>query len=136
MTDTLAPAPADFSRVDPRVVALLAERWARRHGVLPIALESGTLMVATSDPLDLDAERAVSFATGHRIRWVLASAAAIALQTDRWYGEERSAGRSDPLPPTEVQHLAFGGEGADDHGVDAGASVTRLVDQLLADGIR
>ncbi|HET7187047.1 MAG TPA: GspE/PulE family protein, partial [Gemmatimonadaceae bacterium] len=39
-------------------------------------------------------------------------------------------------PPVEVEHLAFGAESAAEGGVDAGASVVRLVDQLLADGIR
>ena len=45
----LAAPPADFTRVDPRAVALLAERWARRHGVLPLRLEGEGLLVATSD---------------------------------------------------------------------------------------
>ena len=137
MTASCAAAPADFSRVDPRAVALLAERWARRHGVLPIALERGALLVATSDPLDLDAERAVSFATGQRLRWAYAPAEEIARQIDLWYAEPHAANRRDPLvPPIEVQHLAFGTEAAGDAGADAGASAIRLVDQLLADGIR
>ena len=137
MSPSVAPEPADFTRVDPRAVALLAERWARRHGVLPIALEHGTLLVATNDPLDLDAERAVAFATGRRVRWVYASAAELAEQLDRWYMEPHAAHRREPLsPPVEVEHLAFGSESAGDTGADAGASVVRLVDQLLADGIR
>jgi type II secretory ATPase GspE/PulE/Tfp pilus assembly ATPase PilB-like protein len=137
-TACASPASADFTRVDPRAVALLAERWARRHAVLPIALERGALVVATSDPLDLDAERAVSFATGHRLRWVLAPAAVIAEQLDRWYAEPHAAARADPAaPPVEVQHLAFGAESAvADGGGGGGASAVQLVDQLLADGIR
>ena len=78
---------ADFSRTDPAAVALLDERWARRYGVLPLRLEEGSLVVATSDPLDLDAERAVAFATGHRVRWVEASSTEIAKQIARWYPE-------------------------------------------------
>jgi type II secretory ATPase GspE/PulE/Tfp pilus assembly ATPase PilB-like protein len=133
---TAAP-PADFTRVDPRAVALLAERWARRHAVMPVSFEGGALLVATSDPLDLDAERAVSFATGQRVRWALASAEEIAEQTDRWYAEPRAEGMRESLsPPVEVQHLAFGGEGAGATDADAGTSIVRLVDQLLADGIR
>jgi type II secretory ATPase GspE/PulE/Tfp pilus assembly ATPase PilB-like protein len=134
---TAAPAPADFSHVDPQAIALLAERWARRHGVLPIAVERGVLVVATSDPLDLDAERAVSFATGQRVRWALASAEEIAAQTEHWYAEPHGPSAREPLPPpVEVQHLAFGAETVFDTVGDAGASVVRLVDQLLADGIR
>ena len=132
----LAAPPADFTRVDPRAVALLAERWARRHGVLPLRLDADGLLVATSDPLDLDAERAVAFATGHRVQWVVAAPEEIAAQIERWYADPQGASRRDAQPPpVEVEHLAFGAESAGDGGADAGASVVRLVDQLLADGI-
>src|SRR6478672_9413205 len=132
----LAAPPADFTRVDPRAVALLAERWARRHGVLPLRLDAEGLLVATSDPLDLDAERAVAFATGHRVRWVVAAPEEIAAQLERWYGDPHGASRREvQQPPVEVEHLAFGAESAGDGGADAGASVVRLVDQLLAEGI-
>jgi type II secretory ATPase GspE/PulE/Tfp pilus assembly ATPase PilB-like protein len=134
---TFVAPPADFSRVDPRAVALLAERWARRHGVLPLAVEKGALLVATTDPLDLDAERSVSFATGQRVRWAVAEPDELARQIDRWYAEPDAAVRREPLPPPiEVQHLAFGAETGGNAGTDAGPSVIRLVDQLLADGIR
>jgi type II secretory ATPase GspE/PulE/Tfp pilus assembly ATPase PilB-like protein/8-oxo-dGTP pyrophosphatase MutT (NUDIX family) len=129
-----ALVPADFSRVDPRAVALLAERWARRHAVLPIALESGTLVVATSEPNDLDTERAVSFATGRRVRWVSAPADEIARQINRWYPDGATR-RVEVAAPVQVEHLAFGAESAPAGNVDPGASVIRLVDQLIADGI-
>ena len=37
MTNSISRA--DFSHVDPAAVALLAERWARRYGVLPLREE-------------------------------------------------------------------------------------------------
>jgi type II secretory ATPase GspE/PulE/Tfp pilus assembly ATPase PilB-like protein len=124
---------ADFARVDPRAVALLDERWARRHGVLPVMLEDTALVVATSDPLDLDAERAVGFATGQRVRWVYAPAGEIERQIELWY-HDASARREQP-PPVQVEHLAFGAESPSGAAVDPGASVIRLVDQLIAEGI-
>jgi type II secretory ATPase GspE/PulE/Tfp pilus assembly ATPase PilB-like protein/8-oxo-dGTP pyrophosphatase MutT (NUDIX family) len=126
---------ADFTRIDPRAVALLAERWARRHLVVPLGVDRTTIIVATSNPLDLDVERAIAFATGHRVRWELASREEITLQLDRVYSE--SPTRPDPVaPPVEVQHLGFvsDGNGAD-ASADVGASVIRLVDQLLAEAI-
>ncbi len=124
---------ADFTRVDPAAVALLEERWARRHRVVPIALERGALVVATANPLDLDAERAVAFATGHRVRWALASPDELAHQLDRVYAEPS---RRDPVaPPVEVQHLGFVADGATPDAADVGASIIRLVDQLLAEAI-
>ena len=127
---------ADFTRIDPRAVALLAERWARRHRVIPLTVEGGTVVVATSDPLDLDAERAIAFATGHRVRWEVASSDDIAAHLDRVYPEAPS--RRDPVaPPIEVQHLPFSADtGTAENGADAGSSIIRLVDQLIAEAIR
>src|SRR5690242_6886590 len=129
------PPHADFARVDPNAVALLAERWARRYGVLPMRLERGTLLVATSDPDDLDAERTVGFATGHRVRWVLASADELALQINRWY-PDATVRREQLAPPVEVEHLGFVSDESTSVAADVGTSVIRLVDQLLADGIQ
>ena len=125
---------ADFSGIDPSAVALLDERWARRYGVIPLRLEEGSLLVATSNPLDLDAERAVAFATGHRVRWVEASATEIAQQLARWYPEIGT--RAEPAAlPIEVQHLGFD-SGSRDRTPDESASAIQLVDQLLAEGIQ
>ena len=129
-------ARADFSRIDPRAVALLAERWARRHRVVPLAVDGTTVVVATSDPLDLDAERAIAFATGHRVRWELASTEDIAFHLDRVY-QETPVSRDPVAPPVEVQHLPFSADAsASDNGVELGPSVIRLVDQLIAEAIR
>ena len=128
-------ARADFSRIEPRAVALLAERWARRHRVVPLTVDRGTITVATSDPLDFDAERAIAFATGHRVRWAVASADDIARYLDRVY-PDASARRDPTAPPIEVQHLPFSADsGGTDQPDDAGASIIRLVDQLLAEAI-
>jgi type II secretory ATPase GspE/PulE/Tfp pilus assembly ATPase PilB-like protein len=125
---------ADFSAVDPSAVALLDERWARRFGVLPLCLDDGALLVATSNPLDLDAERAVAFATGHRVRWVEASTSDIAQQIARWYPEIGT--RAEPaVLPVEVQHLGFD-SASRERTPDESASAIQLVDQLLAEGIQ
>ena len=129
------PEQADFTRVDPNAVALLAERWARRYGVLPLRIERGTLVAATSDPNDLDAERTVSFATGHRVRWVQVPADELARQITRWY-PDAAARREQLTPPVEVEHLGFVTEESTSVSTDAGTSVIRLVDQLLAEGIQ
>src|SRR6476620_10254971 len=121
---------ADFTRVDPKAVALLTERWARRYGVLPIGFERGTLLVATNDPNDLDAERIIGFATGHRVQWLHATGEELASQLARWY-PDGSARRDAAAPPVEVEHLGFVAEEATTAAFDVGTSVIRLVDQLL-----
>ena len=133
MTSATATAPpvADFTQVDPGAIALLSERWARKHRVVPLSLDGTHIVVATSNPLDFDAERAIAFATGRKVRWHLAPPDEIEIQLDLAY----DARRNEPAaPPVEVQHLAFS-DGNGDSPRDSGASVIRLVDQLLAEAI-
>src|SRR5437773_5743378 len=81
--------------------SLLPERWARRYRVLPIRAVDGALEVATADPLNLDCERAIAFATGRSVRFTLASPASLARALDRAYRDE-----SPPQTRVDVQHLS------------------------------
>ena len=112
--------------------SLLPERWARRYRVLPIRAADGALEVATADPLNLDCERAIAFATGRSVRFTLASPSSLAEALDQAYRDEHPQSLR-----YEVQHLTADVETApppiDES--DEGATVTRLVDDLLAEGI-
>ena len=112
--------------------SLLPERWARRYRVLPIRAADGALEVATADPLNLDCERAIAFATGRSVRFTLASPLSLAEALDQAYRDEHPQSLR-----YEVQHLTADVETApppiDES--DEGATVTRLVDDLLAEGI-
>lgn len=112
--------------------ALLPERWARRYRVLPLRAADGALEVATADPLNLDCERAIAFATGRSIRFALASPLSLARALDGAYRDE-----PPPAPKLDVQHLSAEVEAAPpvpDDG-EEGSSVTRMVDDLLGEGI-
>lgn len=122
---------ADLADASPTARAMLPERWARRYRVLPLRVSSGALEVATADPLNLDCERAISFATGRPVRLALASPRAIMRALDLTYREEAPARRVD------LQHLSADVEAAPigpDESEDSD-TITRLVDELLAEGI-
>src|SRR6266567_5515823 len=107
---------------------------ARRFRVVPIALTDVELQIATSDPLDVECERTLGFATGRHVRLALADADAIDQRIDELYG------LTGPLPEPElfvdVQHLDNEREIAPPStSDDSGASATHLVDELLAAGI-
>src|SRR5688500_3410649 len=124
---------ADLQGGSAHALALLPERWARRYRVLPLRAADGALEVATADPLNLDCERALSFATGRSVRFALASPIALAKALDGAYREEHSptAARVD------VQHLTADVEAAPiapDEG-DESSSISRLVDDLLGEGV-
>jgi type II secretory ATPase GspE/PulE/Tfp pilus assembly ATPase PilB-like protein/8-oxo-dGTP pyrophosphatase MutT (NUDIX family) len=122
---------ADLTTGTTQARSLLPERWARRFRVLPLRAADGALEVATADPLNLDCERAISFATGRHVRFALASPLSLARALDEAYRDE-----SAPAARMDVQHLSGDVEAPpiapeeDDHG-----SVTRLVDDLLGEGI-
>jgi type II secretory ATPase GspE/PulE/Tfp pilus assembly ATPase PilB-like protein/8-oxo-dGTP pyrophosphatase MutT (NUDIX family) len=110
---------------------LLPERWARRFRVLPLRSVNGTLEVATADPLNLDCERAIAFATGKTVRMSLASPMMLSRALDAAYRDDQ------PKRAADVQHITADVEAAPlapDDGTES-ASITRLVDELLAEGI-
>jgi type II secretory ATPase GspE/PulE/Tfp pilus assembly ATPase PilB-like protein/8-oxo-dGTP pyrophosphatase MutT (NUDIX family) len=111
---------------------LLPERWARRYRVLPLRAADGALEVATADPLNLDCERALSFATGRAVRLSLASPLSLSRALDAAYRDE-----PPPMVAMDVQHLTADVEAAPIAPADAddGGSITRLVDDLLGEGI-
>ena len=111
---------------------LLPERWARRYRVLPLRAAAGTIEVATADPVNLDCERALSFATGKSVRLSLASPLSLTRALDAAYRDEPA-----PAVRLDVQHLGADVEvaptGPDD--TDDSASISRLVDDVLGEGI-
>ena len=59
--------------LDPQVARELKENIATSYEVVPIRLDDGVIEVATANPLDLDALKAVEFATGKRVQAVVAT---------------------------------------------------------------
>jgi type II secretory ATPase GspE/PulE/Tfp pilus assembly ATPase PilB-like protein/8-oxo-dGTP pyrophosphatase MutT (NUDIX family) len=124
---------ADLSRATEQAIALVPEKWARRFQVLPLAATEHELVIATADPLDVDCERTLGFATGRRIRLAIATAPAIARRIDEVYGGDSFA--RDAEPSVEVEHLRDESDAPPIPGTDTAATVSGLVDELLASGI-
>jgi type II secretory ATPase GspE/PulE/Tfp pilus assembly ATPase PilB-like protein/8-oxo-dGTP pyrophosphatase MutT (NUDIX family) len=125
---------ADLATVSPQAVALVPERWARQFHVIALSATEQELVVATADPLDVDCERTLGFATGRHVHLALADAEEIGRRIEEMYRGDGAASEPDPL--LEVQHLDDRDEGAPPTPSDDGAStITMLVDELLAGGI-
>ena len=133
---------ADLGRVSAQAVELVPERWARRFGIVPLSIEHDALVVATSNPCDVDCERAIAFAAGFRVRFAMASPADIAARIDAAYRGEDDEGSLDAArteeikPRVDVQLLAgepeaFGEDSAESDGL----AVSLLVDEILGAGI-
>jgi type IV pilus assembly protein PilB len=70
-------AEADFEKAEARALSLLPERIARKYHVFPLREDDRHLVIATSDPTNIEVEHAIGFASGRRPIFELASPAAI-----------------------------------------------------------
>ena len=68
---------ADFGVRDPNAPLLVPEELARRHHVYPLYETDRHLLVATCDPTQVEAERALGFSTGRTTVFQVASPNAI-----------------------------------------------------------
>jgi type IV pilus assembly protein PilB len=68
---------ADFEKSEPRALSNLPERIARKYHVFPIREDERNLVVATSDPTNIEVEHAIGFAAGRRPIFELAAPARI-----------------------------------------------------------
>jgi type II secretory ATPase GspE/PulE/Tfp pilus assembly ATPase PilB-like protein/8-oxo-dGTP pyrophosphatase MutT (NUDIX family) len=125
---------ANLDAISAQAVELVPERWARRFHVVPLWATEQELVVATADPTDMDCERTLGFATGRHVRFALAEASAIGRRIEDVY--QGGAPEREEEQRVEVQHLTSSDESAPPlPGDDSAASITALVDELLAAGI-
>jgi type II secretory ATPase GspE/PulE/Tfp pilus assembly ATPase PilB-like protein/ActR/RegA family two-component response regulator len=131
---------ADFSAPDSRVKETIPDSVARRFGIVPLRVTDSYLEIATANPFDLDAEKALSFVTGREVRVLLASPSRIAAVTDEIYRPENVVEKllegmgdsteieqlDEEMPVDEIQVSA---EEASQR------PVVRLVDLILSEGI-
>jgi type II secretory ATPase GspE/PulE/Tfp pilus assembly ATPase PilB-like protein/8-oxo-dGTP pyrophosphatase MutT (NUDIX family) len=126
---------ADLSRASAHAVSIVPERWARRFNVLPLSATEHDLLIATADPLDVDCERTIGFATGRNVKLALAKPEEIGQRIEELYRGD-SANASTPESMVDVQHIRAGDESAPpSSSEDPGASIAALVDELIAAGI-
>jgi type II secretory ATPase GspE/PulE/Tfp pilus assembly ATPase PilB-like protein/CheY-like chemotaxis protein len=131
---------ADVSKLDQAARDGVPEQLARRHHVLPLRLTDSYLEIGTSNPLDLDAEKALAFNTAREIRLCLLAPSKISEKLDELYKPDKALdkllegmGSSAELttlpdaPPPEELNIS-----------EADASqkpVVRLVDMIISEGI-
>jgi len=101
---------ADLQRLDATVKEKVPEQLARRYRVLPLRVTDSYLELATANPFDLDAEKALAFATAREIRPVLLDPSRIAEKLDELY-----------RPDKTIDKLL--------EGMDSGSEVVQLADQ-------
>ena len=131
---------ADTTKIDISVGGGVPEQLARRYRVLPLRLTDSFLELGTANPFDLDAEKALAFATAREIRLFLLAPSKISEKLDEMYRPEKTLDKmfegmqgaaelvqlADTAPPEEMNIS------------EADASqkpVVRLVDMIISEGI-
>ncbi|MEL1265855.1 GspE/PulE family protein [Pseudoxanthomonas putridarboris] len=130
-----------YLRIDPTrvdvasVTAVVSHPYARRHRILPLAVEAERILVATSEPLVLDWQEDMQHLARRRIEVVLVNPLDLHRYTMEFFGVTRSVrgardGRADAgagLPSFEqlVELGRSGDVNADDH------HIVHIVDWLL-----
>jgi type IV pilus assembly protein PilB len=111
---------------------------ARRFKVMPVALNENSLVVAVSDPLDIDTMDSLSFLLQREIELVCSSPEKIREALIKYYGTADEA--ADVLQERLGQEVDFGLEitegGELAGGDDADAPIIRLVSMLLVEAHR
>jgi type II secretory ATPase GspE/PulE/Tfp pilus assembly ATPase PilB-like protein/8-oxo-dGTP pyrophosphatase MutT (NUDIX family) len=113
-------AVADSLDVTAEAKKAMPERIARKYHVLPLAADAASIEIATSNPFDVDCERALAFVCAKSVRLTLASPMMIAERIAEVYNGARPANNR---------------KSEDNVALTTGESVIKLVDRLVATGI-
>ena len=130
---------ADVSKIDQTARDGVPEQLARRYRVLPLRLTDSFLELATANPFDLDAEKALAFATAREIRLLLMAPSKINEKLDEMYRPEKALDKlfegmqgsadlvqlADAPSPEELVSEADASQ----------KPVVRLVDMIISEGI-
>src|SRR3989454_803023 len=131
---------ADVRLIEPSVKEKVPEQLARRFHVLPLRVTDSYLEVATANPFDLDAEKALAFATAREVRTLLLAPSKISEKLDELYRPEKAVDKllQGMESSAEVVQLADHPAPEEIAISEAEASqrpVVRLVDLIISEGI-
>ncbi len=128
---------AELTGIDPGVKDSVPEQLVRKYNVVPLRVTESLLEIGTANPFDLDAEKALAFATGRDVRLLLASPARIREKLDELYRGEEAINRFlDSMGGDfEVKEMKVEEEAAITAEEASQRPIIRLVDTMLADGV-
>ena len=130
---------ADVHQMKPEVKLKVPEQLARRFRVLPLVVTDSYLEVATANPFDLDAEKALAFATAREIRMLLLDPARIAEKLDELYRPDKALDKLLEGMGSSADVVQLADQRPEELTVSAEQAsqrpVVRLVDLIISEGI-
>ena len=129
----------DASKIDLTARDGVPEQLARRYRVLPLRLTDSFLELGTANPFDLDAEKALAFATAREIRLFLVAPSKISEKLDEMYKPDKALNKLLEGMEGSADLVQLADNAPDELNVsEADASqkpVVRLVDMIISEGI-
>jgi type II secretory ATPase GspE/PulE/Tfp pilus assembly ATPase PilB-like protein/CheY-like chemotaxis protein len=131
---------ANLSQADPNAALLIPETMARKHRVYPVAEDDRYFVVATCDPTNVEAERALGFSTGRTPLFEVAAPGAIQEALDERFSPERAVetllgGLTDDVGEDAVKLVEeMGPESISEDDVSA-TPVVKLTNLIIRDAI-
>src|SRR5467141_3413777 len=130
---------ADTTKLEVTARDGVPEQLARRYHVLPLRLTDSFLELGTANPFDLDAEKALAFATAREIRLFLLSPSKISEKLDEMYKPDRALNKLLEGMEGSSDLVQLADNAPDELNVsEADASqkpVVRLFDMIISEGI-
>jgi type IV pilus assembly protein PilB len=98
LAETLATELVDLTQteVSELAVRLVPERLARRHAIVPLAVDNRVITFATCRPFNPESERDLAFASGRRTKMVLATRTSVLDALQRCYPKSSASSTSSP----------------------------------------
>ena len=131
---------AELDKADPNAALLIPETMARKHHIYPLLEDDRNFVVATCDPTDVEAERALGFSTGRTPLFQVTSPGAIQDALDARFSPEKAVesllgGLTDGVSEDAVKLVEeMGPESVSED--DASATpVVKLTNLIIRDGI-
>jgi type IV pilus assembly protein PilB len=125
---------------DPQLSRELKESTATRYELVPIRVEERAIEIATANPLDLDAVKAVEFATGKRVQLVVATRQEVRDALGHVYRLQESLDQFlQHVPDEQVTLNELRDDGGDLRTIAKEAElppVVKLADIILIEGIK
>jgi type II secretory ATPase GspE/PulE/Tfp pilus assembly ATPase PilB-like protein/ActR/RegA family two-component response regulator len=131
---------AQLDRTDPNAALLIPESMARKYHIFPLQEDDRHFVVATCDPTDVEAERAIGFSTGRTPMFEVASPGNIQDALDQRFSPEKAVdallgGLSDDVSEDAVKLVEeLGPESISQDEVSA-TPVVKLTNLIIRDGI-
>ena len=132
-------------RLTDEVINAVPRHVARKYNAVPVAEQDGTVVVALSDPSDIEAIDGLQVSLGKTLEYRVTSEADLTAALDKYYGSSSSGGRGDSdiarmiqdITEGEVEVSALSGDvKADSEALDADAPIIRLVNQIIIDAFK